>query len=250
MIVPETQEKAVLNPTAPCMQPPPPVSWHDYKGPFAKTVAVFGQRLERKSVRPPGQPHYKPGVLLGTLEPKDKFFLFVRDSIDPVTFLSAGFNAGIDQAQNDQPSWGQGMEGYSKRFAANMAGQATGEFFKEFLYPTIFSEDPRYYRLGSGSVKRRVFHAIGHQVLGHNENGRYMFNFSEWFGGVSAVLVSNTYLPDEPRGVGPTAQRVALGVASDAEWDILREFWPEIAKKFHLPFRDESDTTVAASPHH
>ena len=58
-----------------------------YNGPLKMAVEVFGRTLERMSVHPL---HYKPGVVLCSLELKDKFVLFVRDHLDPVTFLSSG----------------------------------------------------------------------------------------------------------------------------------------------------------------
>ncbi len=238
---PAIAEQVVQNPNAPCVQPAPPVTWRDYQGPFAKTVAIFAQRLERRSVGPGSQPqrHYKPGVLLCTLETRDKFWLFVHDSTDPVAFLSAGWNAGISQAEDTEPSFGRGFTGYLDRFGANMAGQTSAGFFKDFLYPTMFEEDPRYYRLGVGSTKVRILHAVSHQVIAHNENGNRMFNFSEWLGDATVIVLSNSYLPDNRRGVAPVVENMGYTMANNAGWDILREFWPEIAKKFRLPFRDQ-----------
>src|SRR6202047_3584549 len=150
-------EEATKNAAAPCVQPPPMVRLEDYDGPLKKTVGTFARPLERKSVHPP---HYKPGAILCTLKFKDKFKLFVQDSLDPVTFLATGFSAGLDQAENSDPSYGQGAEGYGKRFGAEFAGQASSTFFKDFAYPWIFSEDPRYYRLAHGAAGRRMFHAM------------------------------------------------------------------------------------------
>ena len=221
-------------PSVPCIQPPPVVSWRDYRGPLAKTVGTFAGRLERKSVH---QPHYKAGARLCTLVLKDKFILFVEDSVDPASFLSAGFNAGIGQGEDDDPSYGQGAAGYGKRFGANLAGQASSEFFSDFAYPAIFSEDPRYYRLGSGGFRKRLFHAMSHSVVAYRENGHEMFNFSGWLGASSTVALSNVYHPDNRRGFAPAAEQVGYGVASGIGFDVLREFWPEIARKFKLPFR-------------
>jgi hypothetical protein len=249
-VPPAIAEQVVQNPNAPCVQPPPPVTWRDYKGPFAKTVAVFAQRLERRSVGPGAQPHphYKPGVLLCTLETKDKFWLFVRDSTDPVAFINATWNAGVSQVQDTQPTFGRGFNGYLDRFGGKMAGQTSSNFFKDFVYPTVFEEDPRYYRLGAGSTKRRIFHAMSHVVIAHNENGNRMFNFSEWLGDATVTVLSNTYLPDNRRGVAPVAESMASGMTYDMGYDILREFWPEIAKTFHLPFRDQSESPVTTIP--
>ena len=74
-----------------------------------------------------------------------------------------------------------------------------------------------------------------------------MPNFSEWLGTTSAVALSNVYHPDNRRGFGPSAERVVISVAQDAGFDVLREFWPEIARKFKLPFRGEKEEAAAAA---
>ncbi|MGC2463729.1 MAG: hypothetical protein WA517_00940 [Candidatus Acidiferrum sp.] len=232
------QAEASKNVASPCIQPAPMVRLADYNGPFQKLVGTFARPLERKAVP---LPHYKPGLKLCTLGLKDKFVLFVQDSIDPVTFLGAGFNAGIDQAENTAPSYGQGAQGYGKRFGAEMAGQASARFFTDFAYPAIFSEDPRYYRLGTGPTGKRLFHALEHVVVAQRDNSTRMFNFSEWLGTSSTVVLSNTYNQDDRRGFAPAAERVGYSVLQDMGFDVLREFWPEISRKFKLPFRGEPD---------
>lgn len=209
----------------------------DYNGPFQKLVGTFAGPLERKSVHPP---RYKPGAKLCTLTLQGKFILFLKDSIDPVNFLSSGFDAGIDQAENSDPSYGQGAEGYGRRFGADFAGQASSRFFKEFAYPSIFSEDPRYYRLAHGPAGKRLLHAMAHAVVAHRDDGKRMFNFSEWLGTTSADVLSNTYRPDSQRGFSATAERVSYGILQDMGFDVLREFWPEISHKLKLPFRGQT----------
>jgi hypothetical protein len=221
----------------PCIKPAPMVGWQDYQGPFQKVVGAFGRRLERKSTQPP---HYIPGAKLCVLTFHDKVSLALHDTFDPITFLGIAYNAGIGQAQDVDPSYGQGAIGYAKRFGAGFAGQGTSEFFKVILYPTLFSQDPRYYRLARGTTKDRFLHALEHSVVAYNVDGAPMFNFTEWLGTTSAVALSNTYHPDNGRGVGPAAQRVSYDVAIDAGFDVLREFWPEIARKFKLPFRGQN----------
>jgi hypothetical protein len=224
--------------TAPCVEPAPMVRWEDFRGPFGKTVGVFARKLERKSVH---APHYKPGAILCTLELKDKFSLFAQETLDPVTLLTVAFDAGIDQAQNLQPSYGQGAEGYGKRFGADLADRASSEFFKDVIFSTTFSEDPRYYRLAHGPSHTRFFHAIKHSVVAYRENGTQMFNYSEWLGTTSAVVLSNVYRPDNKRGFAPAAERVGMAVAWDTGFNLLREFWPEVARTFHLPYRGQHE---------
>ena len=232
-------------PAAPCVQPPPAVSWQDYQGPFAKTVGLFGRKLERKSVHPT---HYKNGAMLCTLETRDKLELFIQDSLDPVTILSAAYDAGVSQAHNYDPSFGRGAMGYGHRFGADMADKASSAFFKDFAYPTIFSEDPRYYRLARGGFSKRLIYAMSRVVIAHRESdGAPMFNFSEWLGGASAVALSNVYHPDHTRGFDAAARRMGYGVTSDVGFNVLREFWPEIAHKLKLPFREQREGGTAAT---
>jgi hypothetical protein len=226
------------NAIPPCIQPAPLVSWHDYQGPMDKVVGAVGRKLERKSVH---ATNYKPGVLLCTFPLKDKFILVGEDLVDPITILGISFNAAISQAQNDDASFGQGAQGYGKRFGAAVADTVSGGLFKFILYPTIFSEDPRYYRLGEGSFGERFGHAVKHSVIAHRNNGSSMFNFSEWLGTTSVVVLSNVYHPGNQRGVGPAAERVAISISTDSGFDLLREFWPEVARKFKMPFRGEND---------
>ncbi len=234
-LVEETQKNA----SAPCVEPPPLLSLEAYDGPLKKTVGIFARKLERKSVRP----RYKPSAILCSLELKDKFVLFVLDSTDPVSFLDSGLNAGFAQAQDDDPMFGQGAAGYGRRFGASFTDQASSKFFTDFAFPTIFSEDPRYYRMGSGSGRSRFLHAVEHVLVAHHDDGKRMFNFSEWLGTTSAVLLSNTYHPGNERGFAPAAQAVGFSVVQDMGFDVLREFWPQISHKFKLPFRDEPDPT-------
>ena len=223
--------------TEPCIKPEPFVRWEDYQGPFRKIAESLGERVERRSVGEPNRFRYKPGTVLCVPDMRQKFILYIEDTFDPLTFAGVGFGAALSQAQNDDASFGQGAKGYGKRYEAVFLDQATFGFFKNFAYPTIFSQDPRYYRLGLGSPRRRLAHAMTHIWVAHREDGTAIFNFSEWLGTASAVALSNAYHPDNDRGFGPAAERVGLDVAGDMAFDVVREFWPEIAKRLKLPFR-------------
>jgi hypothetical protein len=231
--------QALRNSNTPCIEPPSVVRLEDYDGPLKKTVGFFARALERKAVHPP---HYLAGVFLCSLGAKDKFVLFVEDSLNPVAFLNAGFNAGLDQASNRDRAFGQGTEGYSKRFATNMADQSSSKFLKDFAFPVIFAEDPRYYRMAHGPFRKRVFHALGHSFVAYRVDGTRMFNSAEWFGTTSAILLSNSYHPGNERGAASIATRVGFSVVQDMGFDALREFWPEVSRKFNLPFRGSRET--------
>ena len=121
-------------------------------------------------------------------------------------------------------------------------------FFKEFAYPSLFSEDPRYYRLGQGKKSHRFLHAVEHSVVAYNDHGNRMFNFSEWLGEISGASLGNLYHPGNRRGFWPAASEVAVDVGLDAGYDELKEFWPEIARKLRLPFRDQNEALRESPP--
>lgn len=244
--LPNSKEHAVRNPAG-CLEPPPLPGLDDYNGPLQKVVGIFARALERKSAV--HETHYKPGATLCVYGPKDKFWLFVDDSLDPVTFITAGFDASIDHANNRDPSFGQGAGGYTRRFAAEVADQVSWKFWKDFAYPSLFQEDPRYFPLGRGTTGDRFLHAAEHLVVAHSSDGGRMFNYSEWLGTGTSVVLSNLHHPGQDDGAWPTVRRIGYQFAWDIGFDVLREFWPDIATKLKLPFRGSSATRAPSSDH-
>lgn len=86
-------------------------------------------------------------------------------------------------------------------------------------------------------VGSRLLHAAEHVFIAKRDNGRRVFNFSEWLGTTSAVGLNHFYHPGNEPGAGPAAKQVGYLVLEEAGFDVLREFWPEIARALHMPFR-------------
>ncbi|HLJ88742.1 MAG TPA: hypothetical protein VKZ53_18125 [Candidatus Angelobacter sp.] len=206
----------------------------DYNGPFNKVIARFSQKVEIKTV--PSLRH-RPHLRLCSMAAGEKFHLFLENSFEPVNFLGAAWAAGESQAENADSAFGQGAAGYGKRFGVALTDNVAGDFFQTFLYPALFRQDPRYYRLARGTVGQRLFHAAQHVFVAHSDSGQLMFNFSEWMGTASSKALSNVYHPGNERGFGTTAERTGVSIATDMGYDVLREFWPEITHALHLPFK-------------
>jgi hypothetical protein len=221
--------------SSPCLRPAPLFSAADYEGPLRKLVVYFSRKPEIATVHLPGR---RRGLTLCALDASEKFRLFTQNSIEPVTFVAAAFNSGLAQAQDDDPSFGQGTVGYAKRYGAALGDDVSSNFFHTFLFPVVFRQDPRYYRRLEGSGTRRLGHALSHVFVADGDSGKKMFNFSEWLGTSSSVILSNSYHPGNSRGLQPAVRRIGLSIASDMGFDVLREFWPEIVHKLKLPFRE------------
>jgi hypothetical protein len=183
-----------------------------------------------------------PSTQAATEEPLTrggKFTLAWKDSIDPFTFVLAGFYAGIAQWQNDYPTWKQGAEGYGKRFGAAYADQIVGNYLTEAIVPVLAHEDPRYFRKGTGSKWTRMNYALSRTLVTRTDRGKAQFNYSEIVGNAAAAAISNLYYPASQRTAGETGEKFAIQVASDSAINILLEFWPDMRRMAmkRVPFK-------------
>jgi hypothetical protein len=168
------------------------------------------------------------------LSTSQKFRLMARSLLDPFTFVAAGLQAGVGQAEDSFPEYGQGAKGYAKRYGASWADGADSNLFSNFVYPSLFKQDPRYFRLGEGSVKRRLVYAVVKEFVARKDSGGDTVHFSNILGAFTAGTISNAYYPQSDRGVGLTASRAVIALGWGTLGDALLEFWPDIDRKlFH-----------------
>jgi len=167
------------------------------------------------------------------LTASQKFSLAFRSAIDPYAFLLAGVDAGISQATNAFPGYGQGAQGYAKRYGASYVDSFDGTILGNALFPALFHEDPRYFRKGSGSFDNRFFYAMATTVRAKSDKGKWVPNYGNILGNFAAGGISNLYYPSTDRGFGLTLQRAISVTAEGALGATLIEFWPDISRKLH-----------------
>jgi len=85
------------------------------------------------------------------LSSKQKFKLAWKTIVDPFTFVIVGGTAGLQQAQNHFNGYGQGAQGYAKRFGAGYADTVADTFIGAAILPSLLKQDPRYFYKGTGS---------------------------------------------------------------------------------------------------
>ena len=158
------------------------------------------------------------------LAPKQKFKMAVRSRSDPFVFVATGIAAGIQQARNTHSSFGQGAEGYAKRYGAAFATGTLSRFLGSAVYPAVFHQDPRYFYKGSGGFANRAWYAMTRSVVARGDNGKWQPNYSHILGGMTAGAISNLYYPDKERGAGLTFENAALGIGFTALGNLVREF--------------------------
>ncbi len=164
------------------------------------------------------------------LNSRQKFELAWKTMLDPVTFAVSGIFAGVEQAQNTFPGYGQGAQGYAKRYGASLADSAAGTFIGSAILPSLFKQDPRYFYKGSGSKRSRFLYALASAVICKGDNGHWQPNYSNILGNLAAGGISNLYYPARDRnGAGLTFENGLIGISSTAIANVFQEF---IVRKF------------------
>lgn len=156
--------------------------------------------------------------------PKQKYRLAARTLVDPVTFLTTGAIAGVEQYENIFPSFGGGLDGYGKRYGAAYATHASGELLIRAVFPAIFHTDPRYFIKGNGGARARAEHAIASTFVTRGDNGTRKLNFPEILGAFSAAALSNAYFPANERGANLVLVNGFGDLGGDMLDNLLREF--------------------------
>jgi hypothetical protein len=156
----------------------------------------------------------------------------VQYTYSPYTFAGAAFSAGMAQATGAWYSYGGGMEGYGKRFGASLADSESGAFFGRFLFPVLLHEDPRYLRSTSENTMPRIGYALSRVLVTRDDHGNKRINLSLILSVFASAGLGNAYYPRDQRSFGDTAARSGSDFANTAGMNVLREFWPDIKKKF------------------
>ena len=158
------------------------------------------------------------------LTPKLKFKLALRATVDPTSFVTTGARAGIEQARDTYPNYGQGAQGYAKRYGADFADNVTGHLLSDAVFPTLFHQDPRYFYRGSGSIRSRAVYAFSRAVICRGDNGRWQPNYSHITGDFASRALSDLYHDRTDRGAGLVLRDGLFNVGTNGVNSLFREF--------------------------
>jgi hypothetical protein len=159
------------------------------------------------------------------LSTKQKFELAWKTTVDPVNFAITGVIAGVQQAQNDFSGYGQGAQGFAKRYGASYADFVAGTFVGSAVLPSLLKQDPRYFYKGTGSKRSRILYALANAVICKGDNGHWQANYSSILGSLAAGGISNLYYPAKNRdGAELTFENALIGIGASAGANLLQEF--------------------------
>jgi Carboxypeptidase regulatory-like domain len=159
------------------------------------------------------------------LTPKQKFELAWKSASDPITLVGVGTLAGIDQAADRWGAYGQGAQGYAKRFGATYANVFGATFIGGAIMPSILKQDPRYFYKGTGSKRSRLLYAVASSFICRGDNGRWQPNYSNIAGSFGGAGLEALYLPKEDRrGSGFVFSAAAIRLGETSLAGIMQEF--------------------------
>ena len=165
---------------------------------------------------------------------KRKFNLFIDQSIAPFHFVTSAAGAGIDQARNALPGYGQGMSGYGTRFGSSLATSTSNSFFGTFVLSSMLRRDPRYFVTLHGGFGHRVAYALSRIVVARTDDGKLGANWPGMIAPLLAESLANSYLPVKEQTAGRTFQRYGLRIGLNTASNALREYWPTIFRSLRI----------------
>jgi hypothetical protein len=184
-----------------------------------------------------GKSRVFPNLAVNTrpLSTRQKFELFANNSVSGYAVIGSAMSAGISQARDTYTGYGQGADGYFKRFGASMAFGASNNLFGTFMIASALHEDPRYFIENSGKIGESIRYATSRVFICRTDYGSTGANWAGILGPLGASALMNVYVPSDSQGVGPTFSRWGTSLAIAAGSNLLREYWPHINQKLRLP---------------
>ena len=181
-------------------------------------------------------PNHRADQIQGVYRPitaSEKFHIARSDSFDwPNYFLLAGYALQSQLASEGLDHDGGAAE-FGKFYARSLADQIIGSYVTEAILPSLLHEDPRFFRMGSGTFWHRVSYASSRILITRHDSGNAHFNVSEIAGNAGVIALTTLYYP-ESRSAEEAAERYAIQLGNDVISNLLTEFWPDIKRHLHL----------------
>ena len=162
-----------------------------------------------------------------------KFKVVARGSFDPFQFAWYGLLSGINEANGSEPGYGNGFQGYAKRYGASFADGTIENFMTGAVMASLLRQDPRFYAKTEGGFMHRVGYAVSRIFITRGDSGRTEFNASEIVGSaLSAGISTYSYHPHADKTLDNTLSVWGTQVGYDTITTVIKEFWPDLRKKF------------------
>lgn len=165
---------------------------------------------------------------------QQKGYFALHNWVDPGGLTTIVGISAINIAANPHTAYGPGMSGFGKLAGVSLLEDATGEFFGIFAVPSLTHQDPRYYRIGKGSIRHRILGAVSQSYIAYSDDGHRMPNYGVFLSYTIGGELANLYVPGLQTDGASTATRIATGIALEPVNNLVTEFLPDVAKRVHV----------------
>jgi hypothetical protein len=170
-------------------------------------------------------PEYSP------LTHSEQFREYLNNSFGLEALGHAAAHAEISQLSNSPNEWGQGTAGYGARFGSTLGRHVIRQTLK-YGASSLLHEDTRYVLSGKKGFWRRTEYAVASSFLARHPNGRRGFAFASVGSAGGAAFIARAWLPRSVATLGAGASSFGLSIAADVGSNVVREFWPELKRRF------------------
>lgn len=180
------------------------------------------------------------------LTAKERWRLYWRETFwSPGALLGAAGPALGGQLFNEPEAWGQGMAGYSRRFA-NGFGRSAIEATFQAGGAALLGHEVRYIRSARSGFLPRTLHALAANFVTEDSCGGRVPNYSRIGAVFGADLIRSRWMPDGYGGVSRALRRSSIELSAGGAFHILQEFSPELKRLFR---RKRAGSLPPISPH-
>jgi hypothetical protein len=145
--------------------------------------------------------------------------------VDPATFAAAGVTAGIQQKMNSYHQYGQGVEGFAKRYGADYASTANSILITDVLMASVLHQDPRYFYSGQGTKAQRAWYAFQGAFRTKGDNGKWQPPYSSLVGWIASAEISQAYYPGSRTQYTLLGRSLMFRFAGGVALNLAQEFF-------------------------
>jgi hypothetical protein len=166
-------------------------------------------------------------VQTAPLSARGKFHARTIQSLGFRGVLGAAIGAAIGQGTNTPGEWGQGAEGFGKRFASGFGGSVARQSIT-FALETATHEDPRYFPSTEVTKKARIWNVVKQTFLCKKDSGDSSFAYARIIGAFGTGQLVNSWQPASTSGVSDGIERGFISLGLDAASNLSQEFIPRL----------------------
>lgn len=180
------------------------------------------------------------------MSPKDKACYWWTNSFNAQMLFGAAFNTALDPIFNGStdPYWGQGVEGFSKRFGTRVV-QSMTKGTGQALVGALFKEDPRFYESRKDGFWPRFGFALTHTLIVKNDGGHEQLSAGRLAGAFASGFVGMAWTPGPINTTDSALVRTGTAMGGVLAGSLWKEFQPDIMKLASSIFRRPPKATPA-----